>query len=81
MTRAEAEREAKRLADEHQDGQHVWLPREGSDGSWAVAKVRLPQNVRRTPIKATTEAKPKPPQADDPRPAMWRDVGGPYGAS
>jgi hypothetical protein len=28
--------------------------------------------------KETTEAKPKPPQADDPRPSMWRNVGGPY---
>jgi hypothetical protein len=32
----------------------------------------------RGPVKETTEAKPKPPQADDPRPSMWRNVGGPY---
>jgi hypothetical protein len=32
----------------------------------------------REPVKETTEAKPKPPQADDPRPSMWRNVGGPY---
>ena len=30
------------------------------------------------PTGTKTEAKPKPPQPDDPRPAMWRDVGGPY---
>lgn len=30
------------------------------------------------PVEETTEAKPKPPQADDPRPSLWRNVGGPY---
>ena len=26
-----------------------------------------------------TVAEERPPQADDPRPNVWRDVGGPYG--
>ena len=30
------------------------------------------------PRKTTTEAKPRPPQPDDPRPAFDRNVGGPY---
>jgi len=32
------------------------------------------------PLLSAQEARPKPPTADDPRPAMWRNVGGPYGA-
>ena len=32
------------------------------------------------PRRTAAEAKPKPPQPDDPRPSLWRDVGGPYGA-
>ena len=31
-------------------------------------------------LLSAQEARPKPPTADDPRPAMWRNVGGPYGA-
>ena len=31
------------------------------------------------PLKETVEQKPKPPQADDVRPAHDRNVGGPYG--
>jgi hypothetical protein len=78
MTREKAEREAKRLMEEHPErDRHTWLPRQDADGDWSLVKVRLPGS-RRGPIEATVEAKPKPAQADDPRPAMWRDVGGPY---
>jgi hypothetical protein len=34
--------------------------------------------MRVDPLKATTEAKPKPQEADDPRPAYFRNVGGPW---
>jgi hypothetical protein len=34
----------------------------------------------RGPVKETTEAKPKPPQPDDPRPAFFRNIP-PYGAA
>lgn len=78
MTHDEAEHMAKRLMEEHETGRYAWLPKEAHDGSWSVVKAQLPEHLRRTPAKATIEAKPKPPQADDPRPAMWRDVGGPY---
>jgi hypothetical protein len=47
-------------------------------GDWAVVKISLPPDARIDPVKATTEAKPKPPQADDPRSAFDRNVGGPY---
>ncbi len=29
-------------------------------------------------LKTATEAKPKPPQPDDPRPAYWQNTGGPW---
>ena len=45
-------------------------------GEWDVAKVGLPG---RGPIVNVQEAKPRPPHPDDPRPAHWRNVGGPYG--
>jgi hypothetical protein len=76
MTREQAIAECSRLAREHDDrATHSWLPRELAPGSWAVVKVGVPTQV---PIGSVTQAKPKPPQADDPRPPMWRDVGGPY---
>ena len=78
MTRDEAIAECSRLAREHDDrATHSWLPRELGPGHWAVVKVGVP---RHAPLGSITEARPRPPQADDPRPALWRDVGGPYGA-
>ena len=72
MTRNEAEAAvAARKLEHPEDG---WVARE-RDGAWEI--VRLP-GLGRRPTTETVEAKPKPPQADDPRPAMWRDVGGPY---
>jgi hypothetical protein len=76
MTRDEAISECGRLAREHADrATHSWLPRELAAGKWAVVKVGVPGQRA---LGTLTEAKPRPPQADDPRPAMWRDVGGPY---
>jgi hypothetical protein len=76
MTRDEAISECSRLAREHSDrATHSWLPRELAPGEWAVVRVGVP---RANPLGTTQESKPRPPMADDPRPAMWRDVGGPY---
>jgi len=73
MTREEAEALMTVRRTEHpEDG---WMARE-RDAAWEV--VRLP-GMGRGPVRPAVESKPKPPQADDPRPAMWRDVGGPYG--
>ena len=78
MTRDEALAEARRLAEEHPDrATHSWLPREAGDGEWTVVKIGA---VGARPLGSSQEGKPRPPQADDPRPALWRDVGGPYGA-
>jgi hypothetical protein len=78
MTREEAEARAAALNREHPD-RHVarWMVGEGGDG-WEVARVSLPGGVRIDPLKATTEAKPRPQPADDPRSALGRNVGGPY---
>jgi hypothetical protein len=76
MTREEAIAECSRLAREHDErATHSWLPRELAPGRWAVVKVGVPTLL---PIGSRQESRPRPPQADDPRPAMWRDVGGPY---
>ncbi len=80
MNREEAVQQAQKLAQEHPDRDtHTWIPRQESTGEWSAVRVSLPGGAR--PRGATVEAKPKPPQADDPRPPMFRDVGGPYGAA
>ena len=76
MTRDEAIAECGRLAREHDDrATHSWLPRELAPGKWAIVKLGV---ARQPPLGSTQEAKPRPSPADDPRPAFWRDVGGPY---
>ena len=78
MTRDEAISECGRLAREHADrATHSWLPRELTPGHWSVVRVGVPSQ---RPLLSAQEARPKPPTADDPRPAMWRNVGGPSGA-
>jgi hypothetical protein len=77
MTREQAIAQCSRLAREHDDrATHSWLPRELTPGEWVVVKVGVP---RHDPLGTAQESKPRPPQADDPRPAFWRDVGGPFG--
>ena len=77
MTHEDAVAEAARLGREHPDrATHSWIARQSTPGDWTVVKVGVPT---RAPMSSAQEAKPKPPQADDPRPPMWRDVGGPYG--
>ena len=78
MTRNEAEQRAAQLNAEHPErARYRWLVRASSE-AFDVARVALPPGVRIDPVKETTEARPRPPQADDPRPAFFRDVGGPY---
>jgi hypothetical protein len=77
MTREQAIAECSRLARESDDrATRSWLPREIAPGEWGVVRVGLPTQ---RPLGSLTEAKPRPAQAEDPRPALWRDVGGPYG--
>jgi hypothetical protein len=77
MTRDQAEQRAAELNDEHPDrGAYRWLAREGQEG-WQVARISIPGGVRLDPLKESVESKARP-EAPDPRPAFFRDVGGPY---
>jgi hypothetical protein len=81
MTRKEAEQLRERLSQEHPDrANHTWIARQDSPGDWSLAKIRLPDGVKLEPLKATVEAKPKPRDAEDPRPGVFRDIP-PYGAA
>lgn len=76
MNRQEAEETCERLSREHPErDRYKWFPRQDDDREWSVARVRLPEHLRRDPMKATIEAKPKPPEPDDPRSNYQRDVG------
>ena len=78
MTHDEAAAAAKKLGAEHADrATHRWVPR-AKDGGWDVAKIRVPPGMRIDPLKTSIEAKPKPPQPDDPRTTYDRNVGGPW---
>jgi hypothetical protein len=75
MTRADAEQERDRLTREHPDrATHRWMARADDVGDWAVVKVGMPPGGRVDPLKATTEAKPRPAQPEDPRSALGRTL-------
>ena len=79
MTRDEAMAAAKKFGAEHVDrATHRWVPRETAGGDWEVAKIPVPSGMRIDPLSTSIEAKPKPPQPDDPRPSYDRNVGGPW---
>jgi len=73
MTREEAESERSRLAEEQPDS--TWLVREGADG-WQVLKVGIPSVTK--PTGSLTAGKPKPPDPDDPRSSISKNLGGGY---
>jgi hypothetical protein len=78
LTAEQARHRAAQLNAEHPDrGRYRWLARAGEDG-WQVVRIELPGGKRLDPLAGTVEAKPRPAPADDPRPAFWRDVGGPW---
>jgi hypothetical protein len=79
VTEAEARLRCQELNSELGDGDVPWTVREVESGDWRPARARIPGLPARERYKATTEAKPKPPQADDPRDASQRNVP-PYGA-
>ena len=73
MTREEAEAGAARLNAEHPErAAYRWMARRAA-GGWEVARVKLPKGLDVRPLKPTTEARPRPPMADDPRPPVHRD--------
>ena len=77
MQRAAADREAQRRNAELAPGsRRRWFVRAAGADDWTLVLVAgLPANVL-GPLKTTTEAKPRPPMADDPRPIFERQVGG-----
>lgn len=80
MTREAAQREAQRRNRELPSAAtHRWFVRGRDAEGWTLVKVAgLPHDAL-GPLKTTAEAKPRPPMADDPRPAQWQNVGGPWG--
>jgi hypothetical protein len=75
MTRLEAEAEAERLNGAHPERKHFqWTALPSREGVWSVVKIPAPRGARLEPLTATTEAKPKPPQADDPRSNLGRTL-------
>ena len=79
MTRPEAEALRTRLAREHVDRvTHDWLTQRTATGEWRVVKVPLPAGARRGPLGSVSEARPRPPHPDDPRPSHARDMGPGY---
>jgi hypothetical protein len=72
MDREQAQSERDRMADEQPES--TWLVAEQQPGDWAVVKVGL------TPVdgadSASTEARPKPDYAPDPRHATEVNRGG-----
>jgi hypothetical protein len=73
MTRAEAEAEAARLADESPDREtHRWIAREDDGGDWSVVRIGLPPADEATGTETRGDERPATP--DDPRPSSWQNV-------
>ncbi len=79
MTRETAQREAhRRNSALKRPATHRWFVRMAGADGWTLVKVGgLPAGMSGA-LKTTTEARPRPPMADDPRPAHWQNVGGPW---
>jgi hypothetical protein len=68
MDRADAEKLSASLQAEDPDsGTHRFVARQNPDESWTVAKVRLPEQLQKAPLRITPEHKPHQPFADDGR--------------
>jgi hypothetical protein len=71
MNREQAQSERDRMAAEHPDV--TWLVAEETPGAWTVVKVGLAPTA---PTGNTTEARPKPDYAEDPRNITEKNRGG-----
>jgi hypothetical protein len=68
VNRDEAQELAARLQAEDADRMtHQFLPRDDLDGSWSVAKVLIPEELRNSAQPTTTEVRPSRPNPDDGR--------------
>jgi hypothetical protein len=70
MDREQAQSERDRMADEHPEA--TWLVAEQQPGDWAVVKVGL--TPADADLDSSTEARPKPDHAEDPRPVTQQLV-------
>jgi len=78
MTRAEAEDRAATLNREHADrGIYRWIARSDRDDR-QVARIAVPGGVRLHPLHGAVETRPQPTPAEDPRPAHFKNTGGPW---
>jgi hypothetical protein len=78
MTRAEAEDRAARHNAEHPERtRYRWMARADGD-DWQVARIAFPGGVKLDPLHAAVESRPQPAPAEDPRPAHFRNTGGPW---
>ena len=76
MTKEEARLRCDELAREHPDrATHRFVPRQGEDGGWEVARINLPPADSRE-VTAETAAEEKPAAPDDPRSAIARNLPG-----
>jgi hypothetical protein len=69
---------ATRVAELNAAGDGAWFVREASDGSFEAVRVKVPGFKPNAPLKTSAEAKPRPPEPDDPRTSYDRNVGGPW---
>ena len=75
MTRDEASTRAAQLNAERPEGDAKrWMARKAEAETWEVVQVTVPGFRPPHPLKATVESKPRPPQADDPRPSAFRNA-------
>lgn len=79
MTRDEAESRATELNDARAEGDAgTWIVSQTPEGGWRPVRVAAPGFKGVHPLKATVESRPRPRDAEDPRPSTFRDVP-PYG--
>jgi hypothetical protein len=77
MTRDEAQDRARSLqAEDPERDRYRFVAREVTGGDWEVARVELPDHLRRGKLTETIEAKPKPSPQDDPRTGNERRMPG-----
>jgi hypothetical protein len=75
MTRDEA---TAHVAELNAAGDGIWFVREAAAGGFEAVRVKAPGFKPNAPLKTAAEAKPRPPEPDDPRTSYDRNVGGPW---
>jgi hypothetical protein len=78
VTREEARQEATRR-NAQPSADTAWIARRRQGDDWQVVRLRAPGLAASQATGAHVEAKPRPPEPDDPRPAVFRNIP-PYGA-